>query len=170
MSACKLWKCLQFEKKSENANGESFSKILMALYCIENAWLSIRILLATQISVYLYICTTLILSHTKQSIWILRLFKLVRFFGHSPWFSFTANSAKELMLDLPIGRFQWYILPMHIQKLLPVVICGVQQPINIQGYGNFPCNRRAFKNVGLLWLKCVWFIRIFYLNSNAILF
>lgn len=29
-----------------------------------------------------------------------------------------------------------------------MIVGAVQQPVNIQGYGNFPCSRKAFKNVG----------------------
>lgn len=50
-------------------------------------------------------------------------------------------------LYIVISQFNWYLMPMNIQQILPVIIGGVQQSVNIQGYGNFPCNRKAFKNV-----------------------
>lgn len=66
-----------------------------------------------------------------------------------------------------IGQFNWCLLPINIQKLLPVAIGGVQRPINIQGYGNFPCNRKAFKNVPNFSIKTLF---IFYPSYIAISF
>lgn len=58
------------------------------------------------------------------------------------------NAAFAKLNDV-LGQFDWYSYPKNIQRMLPMIIGGIQQPVNIQGYGDFPCNRLAFQNVGI---------------------
>lgn len=38
-------------------------------------------------------------------------------------------------------RYNWYIFPMKIQKCLPILMHGTQQPVVISGFENNQCNR-----------------------------
>ncbi|XP_031636515.1 odorant receptor coreceptor-like [Contarinia nasturtii] len=41
----------------------------------------------------------------------------------------------------------WYLFPMKIQKLLPIVLMSGEKPVIIQGFANLKCTRDAFKKV-----------------------
>lgn len=42
---------------------------------------------------------------------------------------------------------EWYSFPKVIQKILPIIIAGIQEPLGLSGYGSIICTREAFKNV-----------------------
>lgn len=44
-------------------------------------------------------------------------------------------------------RWQWYLFPIEMQKLLTIAIANAQQTLVIKGYGNVPCTRETFKTV-----------------------
>lgn len=46
-----------------------------------------------------------------------------------------------------IGRWNWYKLPLSVQKILPILLSGTQQPVTLRGYGNVLCTRETLKNV-----------------------
>lgn len=41
----------------------------------------------------------------------------------------------------------WYTYPAAIQRTLPLVINGLQQPFILGGFGNIQCTRESFKFV-----------------------
>lgn len=41
----------------------------------------------------------------------------------------------------------WYLYPIEILKVLPIVLRGVQEPAYIECFGSFKCNRESFKKV-----------------------
>lgn len=41
----------------------------------------------------------------------------------------------------------WYMLPFELQKMLPVVVMSVQQPIYLECFGSISCTRDTFKRV-----------------------
>lgn len=46
-----------------------------------------------------------------------------------------------------IERFEWYLFPANIQRILPTIIINVQQPVYFECFGSIACNRDAFKQV-----------------------
>lgn len=50
-------------------------------------------------------------------------------------------------IDEEIFRSNWYAFPMDVQRMLPLIMDGTQEPIVLSGLGNILCTREAFKNV-----------------------
>lgn len=50
-------------------------------------------------------------------------------------------------------QLQWYKFPVEIRRTLRIAIGGVQQPVDIRGFGNISCGRKQCKKVGLKWLS-----------------
>lgn len=46
-----------------------------------------------------------------------------------------------------ICQLRLHLFPIEIKRMLPIIILGAQQPIDLRGYGNFSCNRDSFKSV-----------------------
>lgn len=46
-----------------------------------------------------------------------------------------------------ISQFKLHLFPIEVQRMLPIIIVGAQQPIDLRGYGNFSCTRDRFKSV-----------------------
>lgn len=40
-----------------------------------------------------------------------------------------------------INQFYWYLFPMKVQKMLPIILLSVQQPVEIQCFGSITCTR-----------------------------
>lgn len=56
-------------------------------------------------------------------------------------------SNEFIQVDNVVGQLKWYLFPTNIQKILPIVMIGTQEPVIFWGYGNFVSSREAFKNV-----------------------
>lgn len=50
-------------------------------------------------------------------------------------------------IDAIIGRCDWYLYPIEIQRILPMIISMTQQPVTIECFGSASCNRDQFKKV-----------------------
>lgn len=48
-----------------------------------------------------------------------------------------------------IDQFEWYLLPYKIQQKLPVIMHFAQQPVNINCFGSWACDRETFKCVSV---------------------
>ena len=46
-----------------------------------------------------------------------------------------------------ICQFDWYLLPIKIQKTLPTIIINAQQAVDIQCFGSTNANRESFQKV-----------------------
>lgn len=46
-----------------------------------------------------------------------------------------------------IDSLKWYIFPIKVQKMLPMVILNVQQELAIECFGSILCVRESFTNV-----------------------
>lgn len=46
-----------------------------------------------------------------------------------------------------IYKLDWYRYPLEVQRLLPVIVHHVQQPVDLVAFGNIPCTRETFKMV-----------------------
>lgn len=50
-------------------------------------------------------------------------------------------------LNIAIDQFDWFLFPIEIQKMLPLVMSGCQKPCCIKGFGDFLCIRDTSKKV-----------------------
>lgn len=46
-----------------------------------------------------------------------------------------------------IDQFDWYLLPHGIQKMLPIILIGVQEPFAFEVFGSVKVIRETFKKV-----------------------
>ena len=53
--------------------------------------------------------------------------------------------------DELISQSDWYLYPMEIQTILPVVLNVAQKPSELYCFGSIACNRESFKNVSLIY-------------------
>lgn len=51
-------------------------------------------------------------------------------------------------IDDTIYGCDWYTFPNDIQRMLPIILAGAQQPVILMGFANLTCTREAFKKVG----------------------
>lgn len=59
-----------------------------------------------------------------------------------------------------IDEFKWYSFPAEIQRMLPMIINFVQQPIEIKCFGTTACDREAFKYVSIIWTSCQFLYKV----------
>lgn len=52
-----------------------------------------------------------------------------------------------------VDQLDWYLFPNEIQKIMPIIINNVQQPIEIECFGDVRCNRKSFKKVSSKQIK-----------------
>lgn len=46
-----------------------------------------------------------------------------------------------------ITQFDWYLLPIEIKQMLPMLIINAQQPMLLKFFGNVSCSREQYKKV-----------------------
>lgn len=46
-----------------------------------------------------------------------------------------------------IDELDWYLFPMEIQRMLPIIMIAAQKPVVIRGFGNIACVREVFRKV-----------------------
>lgn len=56
-----------------------------------------------------------------------------------------SNSFIEITHE--IEQLNWYLFPIEAQKILPIIVIIVQEPVMIQCFGSISCARETFKNV-----------------------
>lgn len=49
-----------------------------------------------------------------------------------------------------IDQFNWYSFPYEIQRLLPIILIMMQQPVALKCFGSISCNHENFKKVSLV--------------------
>lgn len=50
-------------------------------------------------------------------------------------------------IDNKINQLDWYLLPMEVQRMLPMLMINTQQPYKIVCFGSILCERETFKIV-----------------------
>lgn len=50
-------------------------------------------------------------------------------------------------INSQINKFNWYLFPLKMQQILPVVMIYAQQPVYLECFGSIPCDRETFKRV-----------------------
>lgn len=49
--------------------------------------------------------------------------------------------------DNDIGQYKWYLFPIGMQQVLPIIIENVQRPVYFECFGSISCLRESFKKV-----------------------
>lgn len=52
-------------------------------------------------------------------------------------------------IDIALERSKWYLFPIEIQRLLPMIHAITQQPVSLECFGSITCSRAVFKNVSI---------------------
>lgn len=52
-------------------------------------------------------------------------------------------------IDITIGQFDWYLFPIKIKRILPMIIANAQQPVLLECFGGITCTREVFRKVGI---------------------
>lgn len=60
--------------------------------------------------------------------------------GHREIYSFVAISNR-------IEELNWYLFPIDVQKMMPIIIQNAVEPIEIGCFGSITCKRDSFKKV-----------------------
>lgn len=47
-----------------------------------------------------------------------------------------------------LGRFDWYLLPIELQRMYRIFLADTQYPVDICSYGGITCDRETSKRVG----------------------
>lgn len=50
-------------------------------------------------------------------------------------------------VDDVLGQLKWYLLPIEVQRILPIAIMYSQEPLLVKFFGNMSCSREQFKKV-----------------------
>lgn len=50
-------------------------------------------------------------------------------------------------MDCEFKQFKWYLFPIEVQRLLPILVQNAQQPVTLRCFGSIAANREAFKKV-----------------------
>lgn len=50
-------------------------------------------------------------------------------------------------IDYEIGQLNYHLLPMEIQRIIPIILMNVQKAVVLECFGNIYCDRMAFKKV-----------------------
>lgn len=53
-------------------------------------------------------------------------------------------------IDRMIEQLDWYLFPVNIRRLLPIIIAVAQKPVNLECFGSISCDRAVFKKVCLV--------------------
>lgn len=69
-----------------------------------------------------------------------------------------------------IAQFNWYLFPFEVRKILPIILLGVQQPVEIRFFGSVACTRDSFEKVRLAVMKSTGEVNGCKCNSLKILF
>lgn len=50
-------------------------------------------------------------------------------------------------IELTIDQFAWYLFPIEVKRMLPMIIADAQQPVYLECFGSIGCTREVFKSV-----------------------
>lgn len=51
------------------------------------------------------------------------------------------------VIDDVLCQFEWYDLPLEVQKMLPIIMMSTQQTVVFKGFGNILLLREVFRQV-----------------------
>lgn len=50
-------------------------------------------------------------------------------------------------LNEAIYKCDWFLLPLKMQKMFPLIIMNTRRPVYLEGFGNVRCTLETFKKV-----------------------
>lgn len=50
-------------------------------------------------------------------------------------------------IDSTLDKSDWYLFPIEIKRMLPMIIANAQEPVSLECFGSIICSRNTFKNV-----------------------
>lgn len=53
-------------------------------------------------------------------------------------------------IDNAIELFRWYLFPLEVKKMLPIVLSAAHRPVVLEFFGSLSGTRGTFKEVGLI--------------------
>lgn len=56
-------------------------------------------------------------------------------------------SIEFVKINDKIDQLDWYLLPIEMQQLLPIIMANAQQTVGFVCFGSLLCNRETFKKV-----------------------
>lgn len=54
-------------------------------------------------------------------------------------------------IDFTLNKIDYYLLPIEIKRMLPIIIAIAQQPVELECFGSIICTRDVFKNVSFFY-------------------
>lgn len=51
-------------------------------------------------------------------------------------------------INLTIEKLNWYLFPIEVKRMLPMIIATAQEPVALECFGSISCTRDVLKNVG----------------------
>lgn len=69
---------------------------------------------------------------------------VVVFFANEIGQRFSASFEK---IEYEFDQLNWYLYPIKLQRIVPIMIVNVKQPIAIEFFGSAVCSREQFKKV-----------------------
>lgn len=67
-----------------------------------------------------------------------------------------------------IRQFDWYLLSIEMQRMLPMIIVIVQKPVSMGCFGSIICGREVFKNVSINEMHVGRFWCKYWLTANLV--
>lgn len=55
-------------------------------------------------------------------------------------------------INFTIDQFNWYLFPIDIKRMLPIIMANAQQPVTLEFFGSISCIRDVFKKVRIVQL------------------
>lgn len=52
-------------------------------------------------------------------------------------------------ISFSIDQFAWYLFPIQIKRILPMIMENSQESVSLACFGSIVCTREVFKNVGI---------------------
>lgn len=56
------------------------------------------------------------------------------------------SNAFEQIADVT-NQYRWYLFPKQVKQMFPMILMNLQMPVELPIFGNFCCDRKAFKKV-----------------------
>lgn len=63
-----------------------------------------------------------------------------------------SNSFNQIVAE--IDQFDWYLFPIEMQQILPILLMATQKPVDVAVFGSVKCDRENCKKVSRI-PKCI---------------
>lgn len=59
-------------------------------------------------------------------------------------------------IEYNLNQVDWYLLPIEIKRILPMMIANAQQPVSLECFGSIICSREVFKKVSMYYVNRIF--------------